>query len=111
MGPVLWPGVMVGTAMATWNEWIAVGGGLVKDEDPVTSANAHTRVALSRSADWETRWIGEAEGFEAIYDLTLTSTHLYVVPTEKFEGWGRTREVYRYDLSQFESLGKEGPVD
>jgi hypothetical protein len=42
---------------------------------------------------------------DRVSNIALTPTHLYVVPESLTSGWLWTPEVYRYDLSGFDTIG------
>lgn len=79
--------------------WMAVQLAWMSDE-PEDSPRIFP--LLVRTSDWKRRWFG-ALGNKSIVDFTLTKTHFYAVYTDqRFEG---ATDVYRYDLTEFDSIG------
>jgi hypothetical protein len=101
--PVLIDRDISSTRLTTWGPYVAV---LALFPERVGQGKYVNRVALLRTTDWRVRWVEYPD--LKIYDAAVGPDFLYVAPTT-LDYHGRTRFLYRYDLTRFEEIGTDAP--
>jgi len=81
--------------IATSGPYVALLLGTHGDTLP-TGRNRH-RIALVRTTDWATKWLGAPDDVQ-LHQMTLAGPHLYVVETPAGIRFSRLSEVRRYEI-------------
>lgn len=89
----------------TWGDFVAASMAELAEY----GAEAKGSVALTRASDWRMRYLDAHPGQSIdVYMVGLDERHLFVGETPGRIGFTRKlAKFYRYDLAQFESLGRD----